>query len=119
MEAESISFSAENLAKLIVLVEKKVITGTVAKGIFEVMFAENVNPEDYAAKHDLITKTDTSKLEKVIMEVIESNPESIRDYRNGKDKAIGFLVGQSMKAMKGQADATLIQKMLKDTLTQS
>ena len=60
--------------------------------------------------------SDSGELKKVIEEVIAANPQSVEDYRNGKEKAIGFLVGQTMKAMKGKADPAAVNQLLKDML---
>jgi aspartyl-tRNA(Asn)/glutamyl-tRNA(Gln) amidotransferase subunit B len=116
MEADDITFSAENLAKLIQLVETKVINGSVAKEVFEQVFAENVNPEVYVEEHGLKTVNDEGALRKTIEEIVAANPKSVEDYHNGKEKAIGFLVGQTMKAMKGKADPGTINQILKELL---
>ncbi len=116
LDPEDIRFSPENLAKLIKLTEKKTINSTVAKEVFEVMFAEDVDPERYVAEKGLVMINDDDALKKVIEEVIASNPQSVQDYHNGKDKAIGFLVGQTMKAMKGKADPTSVNRLLRELL---
>jgi aspartyl-tRNA(Asn)/glutamyl-tRNA(Gln) amidotransferase subunit B len=116
MEADDITFSAENLAKLIQLVETRVINGSVAKEVFEQVFAENVNPEVYVEEHGLKTVNDEGALRKTIEEIVAANPKSVEDYHNGKEKAIGFLVGQTMKAMKGKADPGTINQILKELL---
>lgn len=116
MDAEDISFSPENLAKLIALVDKKVINSSVAKEVFEVLFAQNIDPEQYVAEKGLNTVNDEGTLRKTIEEVIATNPQSVEDYRNGKEKAIGFLVGQTMKAMKGKADPAMVNRILKELL---
>ena len=100
MDAEDIAFSPESLAALIALVEKKEITTTVAKEVFEIMFAGDVDPEMYVEEKGLKTVNDEGQLRSVVEQVIADNPQSVEDYRNGKEKAIGFLVGQTMKAMK-------------------
>ncbi len=115
-EADEISFSAANLAKLIQLVETRAINGTVAKEVFEKIFAEDIDPEQYVEEHGLKTVNDEGALRKTIEEVIAANPQSVEDYRNGKEKAIGFLVGQTMKAMKGKADPGMVNQMLKELL---
>ena len=115
-EATDIIFSPDNLAKLIKLTDEKVINSSVAKEIFEVMFFENIDPEKYVEEKGLKMVSDEDALRKVIEEVIENNPQSVEDYRNGKEKAIGFLVGQTMKAMKGKADPGIVNKMLKELL---
>ena len=117
MDTEDIVFSPENLAKLIQLVDGKAINSTVAKEVFEVMFAENIDPEKYVEEKGLKTVNDEGALRKTIEEVIASNPQSVEDYRNGKEKAIGFLVGQTMKAMKGKADPASVNRILKELLS--
>ena len=116
METDDIPFSAENLAKLIGLTEKKVINSSVAKEVFEHVFAENIDPEVYVEEHGLKTVNDEGALRKTIEEIIAANPKSVEDYHNGKEKAIGFLVGQTMKAMKGKADPASINQILKELL---
>lgn len=116
MDAQDIGFSPEHLAALIALVDQKVITTTVAKEIFEVMFAEDVDPVAYVEEKGLKTVNDESELRRTVEQVIADNPQSVADYRNGKEKAIGFLVGQTMKAMKGKADPTGVNKLLKELL---
>lgn len=115
-DAGDLRFSPENLAKLIALTEKKVINSSVAKEVFEVMFAENVDPEQYVEEKGLKTENDEGALKKVLEEVIAANPQSVADYRNGKEKAIGFLVGQTMKAMKGKADPAAVNQLLRELL---
>ncbi len=116
MDAEDISFSPENLAKLIALVEQKVINLSVAKEVFEVLFAQDIDPEQYVADKGLNTVNDEGALRKTIEEIIAANPQSVEDYRNGKEKAIGFLVGQTMKTMKGKADPAMVNQILKELL---
>ena len=116
MEADEIRFSAAHLAALIQMVEAREINGTVAKEVFEKVFSENIDPKAYVEEHGLKTVNDEGALKKVVEEVIASNPQSVEDYRNGKEKAIGFLVGQTMIAMKGKADPGMINKMLKELL---
>ncbi|MDE7414778.1 MAG: Asp-tRNA(Asn)/Glu-tRNA(Gln) amidotransferase subunit GatB [Lachnospiraceae bacterium] len=116
IDPEDIIFSPENLAKLIQLVDSKAVNSTVAKEVFEVMFAENIDPEKYVEEKGLKTVNDEGALRKTIEEVIKANPQSVEDYRNGKEKAIGFLVGQTMKAMKGKADPASVNRILKELL---
>ncbi len=116
LDPQDISFSSESLAKLIKLQESKAINGTVAKEVFEVMFFENIDPEEYVKEKGLMTVNDEGALRAVVEEVIKNNPQSVSDYKNGKEKAIGFLVGQTMKAMKGKADPASVNAMLKELL---
>ena len=98
------------------MVESKPINGTVAKEVFEKVFADDIDPEKYVEEHGLKTVNDEGALRKVVEEVIAANPQSVADYRNGKEKVIGFLVGQTMKAMKGKADPGSVNQMLKELL---
>ena len=116
MEPEDIRFSPEHLSRLIALVDGKVINSSVAKEVFQVMFEEDVDPEQYVEEKGLKTVNDEGALRKVVEEVIAANPQSVEDYHNGKEKAIGFLVGQTMKAMKGKADPASVNQMLKELL---
>ncbi len=116
MDPEEICFSPENLAKLIGLVDSKAVNSTVAKEVFEVMFAEDMDPEKYVEEKGLKTVNDEGALRKAVEEVICANPQSVADYRGGKEKAIGFLVGQTMKAMRGKADPGTVNKVLRDLL---
>lgn len=116
MDPEELCFSPKHLAALIELVEQKQITGTVAKEVFEKMFETNLDPGQYVEEKGLKTVNDEGELRRVVAEVIAANPQSVADYRNGKEKAIGFLVGQTMKAMKGKADAASVNALLKELL---
>lgn len=115
-DASDLRFSPENLAKLIALTDSKAINGSVAKEVFEVMFEENVDPQQYVEEKGLKTVNDEGALRKAVEEVIAGNPQSVQDYHNGKEKAIGFLVGQTMKAMKGKADPAMVNRVLKELL---
>lgn len=116
VDAEDLSFSPENLAKLIGLVDSKAINSSVAKEVFEVMFEEDIDPEKYVEEKGLKTVNDEGALRRTIEEVIANNPQSVDDYHNGKEKAIGFLVGQTMKAMKGKADPGMVNQILRELL---
>ena len=117
MEPEDICFSPENLAKLIGMVDKKEINNIVAKEVFEVMFENDTNPEKYVEEKGLKTVNDEGALRATVEKVIADNPQSVEDYHNGKEKAIGFLVGQTMKAMQGKADPGMVNKLLKELLS--
>lgn len=116
MEPEDICFSPENLAKLIALTEKKSINSTVAKEVFEKMFDEDIDPETYVEENGLKTVHDEGALRSTIERIIAANPQSVEDYHNGKKKAIGFLVGQTMKEMKGKADPGMVNQILMELL---
>lgn len=116
MEPEELCFSPENLAELIALTDKNVISNTVAKEVFEKIFKENINPKEYVKERGLLTVNDEDVLRTAVEKVIAENPQSVEDFRNGKERAIGFLIGRTMKAMQGKADPALVTKLLKELL---
>ncbi|MCD7744757.1 MAG: Asp-tRNA(Asn)/Glu-tRNA(Gln) amidotransferase subunit GatB [Lachnospiraceae bacterium] len=115
-EPETLDFSPANLAKLIELAEAGTINQTVAKEVFEQIFHQDVDPEAYVEEHGLKTVNDEGALRSVVESVIASNPQSVSDYKGGKEKALGFLVGQTMKAMKGKANPAAVNAMLRELL---
>lgn len=115
-EPEDISFSPENLAKLIQLTDEGAINNKVAKEVFEKIFEEDIDPEQYVEEHGLKSVSDEGELRSVIEKILADNPQSVADYKSGKKKAIGFLVGQTMKAMKGKADPGAVNKILQEFL---
>ena len=113
MEPEEIRFTPENLKKLIALAEEGSINSSVAKEVFEQMFKENVDPQVYVEEHGLKTVNDAGALEAVVKKVLENNPKVLEEYRGGKEKVLGFLVGQVMKEMKGKANPAMAGELLK------
>lgn len=111
-DPDQIKFSAENLTKLIKLIETGVINRGVAKEVFEVMFVSNVNPEKYVEEHGMKQDSDEESLRNIIVEVMENNPKIVNDIRGGKRQAMGALVGQTMKATKGKANPAVVNKLL-------
>ncbi len=116
MEPEDLAFSPENLAKLVNLTESRAINSSVAKEVFEKIFAEDVDPEVYVEEHGLKTVNDEGALEEALKKVIADNPQAVEDYRDGKEKALGALVGQTMKAMKGKADPGTVNQKLREII---
>jgi len=116
LDPEDIKFAPKNLAKLIALTEAKTINSTVAKEVFEEMFKSDVDPEKYVEEHDLASSNDDGALRGIITKIVADNPQSVEDYHAGKQKAIGFLVGQTMKATQGKADPGTINAILKELL---
>lgn len=116
MDPEEIRFSPEHLAKLIDLIQKGTINRTVAKEVFEVVFADNIDPEAYVEEKGLKMVNDASALRSTIEKIVEANPQSVKDYKDGKTKAMGFLVGQTMKEMKGKANPAMINEILLELL---
>ncbi|MBQ8232240.1 MAG: Asp-tRNA(Asn)/Glu-tRNA(Gln) amidotransferase subunit GatB [Lachnospiraceae bacterium] len=116
MEPEEIRFSPQHLADLIMMVDKKEINSTVAKEVFAQMFDHDEDPTAYVEAHGLKSQNDAVELKKIVENIIAANPQSVEDYHNGKQKAIGFLVGQTMKATAGKADPGTVNQLLKQLL---
>ena len=116
MDPEDMTFSPVNLAKVIELADAGVINSTVAKMVFEEVFKQDIDPDQYVEEKGLKTVNDAGELKTVVERVIQENQQSVEDYRNGKERAIGFLVGQTMKAMKGKANPGIVAQILKELL---
>lgn len=116
IEPDEVKFSAENFSKFLKLIDDNVINKTVAKEVFEAMFNDDIDPEKYVDEHELKMDNNTDELKGVLEEIIANNPKSVEDFHNGKEKAIGALVGQAMKATKGKADPKMINQMLRELL---
>jgi aspartyl-tRNA(Asn)/glutamyl-tRNA(Gln) amidotransferase subunit B len=118
-DAEGMKFSPENLSKLIKMVDGGTINRTTGKVIFEEIFKNNVDPEQYAAGHGMKAVTDDGALEREVSEVIRRNPQSVADYKSGKQKAMGFLIGQVMKSTKGMADPKELNRIVRKMLDEA
>lgn len=116
MTAEELTLSPEKLASLIQLIDEGKINRTIAKEVFEEIFRHNVDPAQYIKEHGLAIENDEGMLRDTIQNIIAMNPQSVEDYHNGKAKAIGFLVGQTMKQMQGKADPGKVNQILKELL---
>ena len=116
MEPEELSFSPENLAKLIDLADAGTISSSVAKKVFEKIFADDVDPEEYVEEQGLRTVSDEGAIREVVEKVLADNPQAVADYKGGKQKAFGALMGQSMRSLKGKADPAAVTKMIKELL---
>ena len=115
-DPEEIHFSPKHLAELIKLVDAGTINRTVAKTVFEEIFANDVDPEQYVEEKGLKVVNDEGALRTEIQKIIDANPQSVEDYRNGKQKAMGFIVGQTMRAMKGKADPAIVNQIVKELM---
>jgi aspartyl-tRNA(Asn)/glutamyl-tRNA(Gln) amidotransferase subunit B len=117
IDAESLKFSPKNLAALIKLVDSKEINGGVAKEVFEkAVFSDDLDPVKYVADNNLSTKADSGQLLEVVKKAIEANPKAVEDVKNGKQKAIGAIVGFVMKEMKGKCDPGEVNKLIAEEL---
>lgn len=108
--------SAENLAALLKLISKGTISGKIAKKVFATMWKEGGNPEEIVKVQGLVQISDTAELSKLVDEVVGKNPKAVEDFKAGKKKAVGALVGQIMKATKGKANPRVINELLNKKL---
>lgn len=116
MEIEDVKFKPLDLVKLIELIDKGTISGTIAKKVFKDMFETGMSPEKIVEEKGLVQVSDEGAIKDIINKVLDENPQSIEDFKNGKTKAMGFIVGQVMKASKGKANPQLINKLLPEEL---
>ncbi len=111
-ELDEIALTPKGLAGMIELIEKGTISSKIAKKVFKELVENGGDPEQIVKDKGLVQISDEGALLKIVTETLDANPQSIEDYKNGKDRAIGFLVGQIMKATKGQANPPLVNKLL-------
>jgi aspartyl-tRNA(Asn)/glutamyl-tRNA(Gln) amidotransferase subunit B len=111
-ELEDVKLTPQGLAGMIELIEKGTISSKIAKKVFKELVENGGDPEQIVKDKGLVQISDEGALLKIVTETLDANPQSIEDYKNGKDRAIGFLVGQIMKATKGQANPPLVNKLL-------
>lgn len=115
-EIEDTPLTPDHLVEMFTLMDKGTISGKIAKTVFKEMFETGKKPAKIVEEKGLVQISDEGELEKIIDKVIQENPQSVEDYRNGKEKALGFLVGQVMKHTKGKANPQLVNKLLKGKL---
>jgi aspartyl-tRNA(Asn)/glutamyl-tRNA(Gln) amidotransferase subunit B len=115
-ELHDIKLTPASLAGMIELIEKGTISSKIAKKVFKELVENGGNPEQIVKDKGLVQISDEGALLKIVTETLDNNPQSIEDFKNGKDRAIGFLVGQIMKATKGQANPPLVNKLLQQEI---
>lgn len=116
MEPEDISFSPVNLAKLVDLIDAGTINSNVAKRVFEVIFTEDADPEKYIEENGLKTVNDEGEIRAAVEAVLAANPQAVADFKNGKEKAMGALMGQTMRATKGKANPAIVQALIRELI---
>lgn len=116
LEIKDSPVSAENLGKLVELISKDIISGKIAKDVFEIMAETSENPEVIVEQKGLKQVTDTSMIEAIIDSVLAANPDNVTNYKSGKTGLMGWFVGQVMKLSQGKANPGLVNKMLKEKL---
>ncbi|SHM45944.1 Asp-tRNA(Asn)/Glu-tRNA(Gln) amidotransferase subunit GatB [Halanaerobium congolense] len=105
-----------NLAKMLKMIDQDIISGKIAKKVFEKMYNSGSDPETIVEEEGLKQISDQNELENIVDSIIEANPDAVEDVENGKERAIGFLVGQVMKETRGKANPGLVNQMLRDKL---
>ena len=116
MEPIQIPFDSKQLAKLVILIDKGTISSSIAKKVLVEMFEHPRNPEDIIDEKGWVQISDENAIKEVVLKILENNPQSIADYKAGKQKALGFLVGQAMKETRGKANPQMLNKMFIEEL---
>ncbi|ADC50036.1 aspartyl/glutamyl-tRNA amidotransferase subunit B [Alkalihalophilus pseudofirmus OF4] len=111
-ELGDVALTPEGLAKMIQLIEKGTISSKIAKKVFKDLIEKGGDPEQIVKDKGLVQISDEGELLKMVTEVLDNNDQSVEDFKNGKERAIGFLVGQIMKASKGKANPQMVNKIL-------
>ena len=116
MDPIEIPFDASQLAKLVSLIDKGTISSSIGKKVLVELFENPRDPEDIIKEKGWIQISDEGAIKEIVLKIIEANPQSVADYRGGKDRALGFLVGQAMKETKGKANPQMLNKMFAEEL---
>ena len=115
-ELDKVPFTGKDLASLVELIDSGKISSAIPKKVFEEMFETGKEPEVIVNEKGLVQISDEGAIKEIVMKVLENNPQSIADFKAGKDKALGFLVGQAMKESKGKANPQMLNKMFLEEL---
>ncbi len=115
-EPENIPFTGKELGELVELIDKGTISSSIAKKVLEELFVEVKAPSKIIEEKGWVQISDEGAIKEVVMKILEANPQSIADFKAGKDKALGFLVGQAMKETKGKANPQMLNKMFIEEL---
>src|SRR5699024_10154384 len=115
-EIQELKITPEALGKMINLIKDGTISSKIAKTVFEELVENGGDPEKIVKEKGLVQISDEGQLREIIGTVLDENEQSIIDYKDGKGRALGFLVGQTMKATKGQANPQMVNKILKEEI---
>lgn len=116
MDIDDIKFTPDALGSLILMIGKGTISGTIAKKVFTEMFDTGKKPEKIVQEKGLVQNSNPDEIRDIVLKVLGENPQSVSDYKSGKTRAFGFLVGQIMKASRGKANPNLVNQVLKEEL---
>ena len=115
-EPDSIKFTGKELGELVTLIDKGTISSAIAKKVLEELFNEVKMPSKIIEEKGWVQISDENAIKEVVLKVLENNSQSVSDYKAGKDKALGFLVGQAMKETRGKANPQMLNKMFLEEL---
>ena len=113
---ENMAFRAESLGETINLLNNNKISRDSAKKVLKAVFEKDVIPADYVKENNMEMVSDTGAIKAIVEEIVANNPKAVAEYKEGKEKSFNFLIGQSMRALKGKAPASEVTKLLKDIL---
>ena len=116
MDPIEIPFDSKQLAKLVMLIDKGTISSSIGKKVLVELFENPRDPEDIIKEKGWIQISDEGAIKEVVLKIIEANPQSVADFKAGKERALGFLVGQAMKETKGKANTQMLNKMFAEEL---
>lgn len=116
MEPIAIPFDGNQLGKLVILIDKGTISSSIGKKVLEELFENPRDPEEIIKEKGWIQISDEGAIKEVVIKILEVNPQSIADFKAGKDRALGFLVGQAMKETKGKANPKMLNEMFLEEL---
>ena len=116
VELSDTALTPEHLATMIKLIEDETISSKIAKKVFKEIITNDTEPKAWVESKGMVQLSDPAKLQPIIDEVLDNNEQSIEDFKNGKDRAIGFLVGQIMKKTRGKANPKMVNKLLMASL---
>ncbi|MFC4777139.1 Asp-tRNA(Asn)/Glu-tRNA(Gln) amidotransferase subunit GatB [Paenibacillus sp. GCM10023252] len=117
-ELSDVRITGQGLGEMIGLVDKGTISSKIAKTVFKAMLETGKLPQQIVEEQGLVQISDEGAIAAIVDRIVEANPQSVEDFRAGKEKAIGFLVGQIMKETKGKANPALVNKLLQERLAQ-
>ena len=111
-----VKLTPEHLAEMIKLIKDGTISSKIAKKVFAETIENGTDPKKFVEEKGMVQLSDLSVLEPMVKEIVDNNPQSVEDFKNGKDRAIGFLVGQIMKQTRGKANPVVVNKLLNQEL---
>ena len=111
-ELQNTKVNTKQIASLITLLSDKTITSAVAKTVLEKMFENGQDPQIIVENEGLVQMNNDDEINKIIEEIIENNEKAILDFKSGKETALGFLIGQAMKATRGRIDASNVKEII-------